>query len=108
MKTSLLIMVLLATVHSCKKTADNNVPACIVNAIAEANTNQMVDSVQKRQFHGKEVYLFINSKCCDMTSPVYDAQCNKLCDLGGFAGNMNCEGENFETASVYISTVWKK
>lgn len=101
-------MVLLAAAHSCKKTGEGSVPTCIANEIAAANGNQMVDSVQKRMFHGKEVYLFINSRCCDMTSPVYDAQCNKLCDLGGFAGNMNCEGENFESGSVYVSTVWKK
>jgi hypothetical protein len=102
------LMILLAAAHSCTKTDSNVVPNCIENAIVTANSNQMVDSVQKRMFKGKEVYLFINSQCCDMTSPVYDADCNKLCDLGGFIGNMNCEGENFDSGSVYISTVWKK
>jgi hypothetical protein len=108
MKTSLLIMVLLAAVHSCKKSESVDIPACMGARIAQFDSTISLDSVVKYRFHDKDVYLFNHSQCCDIGSPIYDSECNVICTMGGFIGNTNCEGENFESNAVLIGTVWRK
>lgn len=108
MKTTLLILVLLAAVHSCKKGDSVDMPACMAERIAEFDNTIALDSVVKYRFHNKDVYLFDHSQCCDIGAPIYDSECNVICTMGGFIGNTDCEGENFASNAVPISTVWRK
>ncbi|MDZ7604729.1 MAG: hypothetical protein U5K79_03875 [Cyclobacteriaceae bacterium] len=57
-------------------------------------------TVYRYKFQGQFVYVFNPGPCgADMISPVYDANCVEICGLGGFAGNMMCNGTNFSTAT---------
>lgn len=72
----------------------------------------MVGSVKEYEFQGKLVYAFEPdiSKIADGAITVKDANCNTLCNVGGFAGpkNNQCNGGNFFADAVLKRTVWEK
>jgi maltodextrin utilization protein YvdJ len=67
--------------------------------------------VSKGQFNGRMVYtvtVVVNATGRDVGYSVYDSDCNNICSLGGFGGNLTeCEGisfpDNFEDGEV----IWK-
>jgi hypothetical protein len=57
-------------------------------------------TVYRYKFQGRFVYVFNPGPCgADMISPVYDEDCVEICGLGGIAGNITCNGDNFSSAT---------
>lgn len=88
----------------------NGTPACINKAITEFSKRECRQglSVKEYTFQGKRVFVFDQSMCGnDMTSDVVDENCKPLGMLGGFAGNVKINGEDFSNA-LLVRTVWEK
>jgi len=64
--------------------------------------------VSAYEFQNKMVYLFEEGPCgADITTPVYDENCNKLGELGGFLGNIKIKGVNFSEA-IFKEIIWQQ
>jgi hypothetical protein len=114
MKQTLLSIIVLITlgITSCNKPdIEKNIPECIENLIVNFDKEQTCEegvNVKKYTFQEKIVYVFNPGECgADMTSEVFDSECNSLGLLGGLSGNTEINGEEFST-SIYVSTVWEK
>jgi hypothetical protein len=110
-RVSLFLLVVLFAV-SCTKvgTIEEGTPSCIEDKIVAFNKNSICDdaNVKAYEFLGETVYVFEEGSCgADLMSSVYDANCQKLGDIGGFSGNTSVNGVDFSHAS-YLHTVWEK
>ena len=64
-------------------------------------------NVKQYEFQAKRVYVFDPGSCgADMTSEVFDENCNSIGFLGGITGNTKINGEDFNSAK-YKSTIWQ-
>jgi hypothetical protein len=114
-KTSLLILSLVMTAISCRKSdIANDIPYCIHKEIADNrnSTDWMIGSVEEYSFQNKTVYAFVPDGriIADASTIIRDADCNTLCSVGGFGGpQVNiCNGENFFQQATLIRTIWTK
>ena len=65
-------------------------------------------SVYRYIFQGEYVYVFNPGNCgADMMSNVYGEECNLICGLGGIAGNMICNAENFSENTTDETLIWE-
>lgn len=99
--TTILAFVVLFSIISCERLdLKENVPDCIENKILEFSESSLCDqgaSVYRYVFQNKFVYVFYPGNCgADMMATVYDQDCNAICGLGGFTGNVMCEGVRFD------------
>lgn len=63
-------------------------------------------NVKEFLFQNGTVYVFDPGNCgADMTSEVINSDCQTLGYLGGFAGNILINSEDFSNAT-YVKTVW--
>jgi hypothetical protein len=111
MKTIIPTLFLLIGLSACKKNVSRiNAPSCIKNKIeaVQQSSTSYTTQVDEYTFKNMKVYVFREDGIADGMSPVYDENCNQVCELGGITGNITCMGENFVTTSVFIRTVWKK
>jgi hypothetical protein len=96
---------------SCSKSkVENQIPGCISYKIEVFKTSSMCADahVDRYLFQNKSVFVFEEGSCgADFSANVYDVNCQLLGSLGGFAGNLMINGENFSTA-IFEKTVWKK
>ena len=88
------------------------VPKCIEKKIKEFRKSWTTcDSgakVNRYEFQGMEVYVFGPGTCgADMSATVYDKQCNSLCSLGGFTGNIMCNGVVFADYATNKILIWE-
>lgn len=99
------------TLLSCEKShMENEIPECIESKISEFRNSLLSGedaNVTEYRFQRKRVFLFDPAMCCDMQSPVLDADCNYLGSLGGIAGNTIINGEDFSNAK-FIKLIWHK
>lgn len=92
---------------------DNDIPKCVRKKIRDFDGEvgfqcESGASVSKFLFNEREVYVFEPGNCgADMSSPVFDADCNELGSLGGFAGNLEIDGMIFHENAVLIERVWE-
>jgi uncharacterized protein DUF6970 len=115
MRLVLLSVLLVAVAAGCHNpNIASGIPKCIYREI-DQNSNKaewMTGSVKEYEFQGKLVYAFEpdNSKIADGATAIRDANCNTLCNVGGFAGprNNQCLGGNFFTDAIYKRTIWEK
>ena len=57
-------------------------------------------TVVKYNFQGGTIYVFNPGNCgADFTAAVVDQDCNDLCTLGGFGGNVVCNGDTISEAT---------
>lgn len=64
-------------------------------------------SIYRYKFQDEFVYVFGPGNCgADMMSDVYDEECNLICGLGGIAGNITCNGENFGQNATEEILIW--
>lgn len=89
-----------------------DVPECVEKKIKEFKDSDLTcDSganVIRYDFQGMQVYLFDPGNCgADMQAPIYDEQCNIICGLGGFAGNVMCNGVNFGENATNPTLIWE-
>jgi len=64
--------------------------------------------VKEYLFQNQTVFVFDQMKCgADMTSEVFDEDCNSIGYLGGISGNSKINGVDFSDAN-FVRTVWEK
>jgi len=120
MKAVILILFtsIVTFIPGCKKEPSTQVPAgtpaCVTAAI-EANKNNLnreIGSIDEYEFQGKTVYAFEpdNRMIADAATIINDANCARICSVGGFGGPANslCNGENFYQKAVLRRNIWKK
>ena len=109
---ALLLGILFLTI-SCQKTElKEPVPQCVEQLIDDFKNNDTFcetgKSVYRYYFQDMTVYVFNPGDCgADMMSEVYDENCNKLCSLGGIAGNFMCEDGNFWENATGETLIWQ-
>jgi hypothetical protein len=110
-KLLFLIAITVLTFNSCKKLdIAKGTPGCIESKIKDFSNNATCKdpNVKEYLFQNKNVYVFYQGSCgADLTSDVYDSDCNNMGYLGGIAGNTMINGEEFSNA-VFIKTTWEK
>ena len=89
-----------------------DVPGCIEDKIKEFKDDPLTcnsgASVYRFNFQGKIVYVFGPGNCTpDNVAPVYDEECKLLCGLGGFIGNLECNGERFDVNATNKTLIWE-
>ena len=100
-------------VTCCQKTVLNEeTPDCINHKIIEfknsSSSCETGKSVYRYVFQGTYVYVFNPGNCgADMMATVYDQECNVLCGLGGIAGNIMCNGEDFGKNATGETLIWE-
>jgi hypothetical protein len=114
MKSISLFFVLLFTLSNCQK---NELPSnersnCLDRKIIEYKNSDLPcetgKSIYRYTFQGKYVYVFNPGNCgADMMSDVYNENCDQICGLGGIAGNLMCNGENFWNEAIDETLIWK-
>lgn len=87
-------------------------PNCIEQKINAYKSSKILclsgKSAYRYTFQEKYVYVFNPGNCgADMMSEIYDADCNRICGLGGIAGNQICNGENFGENATDETIIWK-
>ncbi len=109
----ILFTALLFSIISCQKVElKEDTPACIQQKIIEfendVNFCETGKSVYRFKFQDQFVYVFNPGNCgADMMSDVYDQECNSICHLGGIAGNIMCNGENFSEKATDETLIWE-
>ena len=107
-KNIALILSLLLFITSCKK--EPKTPTCINSKVNEFKLTISCNigaNVKRYEFQAKRVYVFDPGTCgADMTSEVFDENCNSIGFLGGITGNTKINGEDFNSAK-YTSTIWQ-
>jgi hypothetical protein len=111
--TTLLFTLLVSA--SCRKNdIASGTPDCIYREIADnkGNPNWTVGSVEEYRFQNKLVYAFgpDNKIIADGATTIKTADCQSLCMVGGFGGQMinQCNGDNFFQSATLVRTIWKK
>jgi hypothetical protein len=116
MRQALLLFILLSLIVSACHNHDiaSGIPKCIYKEINtnSKSTDWMTGVVKEYEFQGKLVYAFEpdTRKIADGATTIKDANCNKLCNVGGFGGLAinQCNGDNFFKTAVYKRTIWEK
>ncbi|HWK59212.1 MAG TPA: hypothetical protein VNQ80_17850 [Parapedobacter sp.] len=109
MKRIAIISALLAvTVSSCSKKENlgDEIPICVRTMISELETDSNVrdgTTVTVYLFQNRHVYVHNIGN----VAFVYDKKCNMIGLLGGFAGNMEVNGEDFSNARL-IREIWRR
>ncbi len=112
-KISIFIASVVFLFTCCQKTELNkDTPECIKQKISEYKNSSAAcetgKSVYRYSFQGKDVYVFNPGDCgADMMSAVFGSDCNSICGLGGIAGNMMCNGENFYKNATDETLIWE-
>lgn len=64
--------------------------------------------VESVYFQGKVVYIFNPGNCgADMSTLVVDSDCHEVCSLGGFTGNVVCNGDSLYKEATNRQVVWR-
>jgi len=98
---------------SCDKVEINtSAPSCIDEKITSNQKNDLPcesgKSVYRYMFHDRYVYVFNPGDCgADMMADIYDEDCNRICGLGGIAGNLICEDIDFWEEATDETLIWK-
>ena len=108
------ILILILFFGSCQKKEVKleEESTCISQKIEAYKTSKLPcesgKSIYRYQFQGEYVYVFNPGNCgADMMSDVYDQNCDMICGLGGIAGNLICNNENFWENSTDETLIWK-
>ncbi|MDZ4824714.1 MAG: hypothetical protein SH856_14750 [Flavobacteriales bacterium] len=108
---AILLAIVVSSFTGCDKLdIASGTPRCVEKKIKDYNETSSCynASVQEYTFQGKTVYVFEPGTCsADMTSELIDSDCNTLGHLGGIAGNIQINGEEFSSAT-FIRKVWQK
>jgi hypothetical protein len=114
MKKNILLLLtalsMIGFVACSKLDIDKETPDCIKFKIETFNEEMACDSakVDLYTFLREDVYLFDAGACTpDTTMPVYNFDCVKLGELGGYK-NVTKISEKPWSQAVFVKTVWKK
>lgn len=112
-KMNFLIIVIGLMVVSCQPVELKEEPSdCLGLKIIEFENNTSLcesgKSLYRYKFQDDLVYVFNPGDCgSDMMSEVFDEDCNRICGLGGIAGNLMCNGENFWDEATDETLIWE-
>lgn len=107
---AVLILIVPFLLLSCSKDDDNtqhNYPDCLqseVDRILDVEPQPNRASIELYTYQDQDVYV-VHSNFPDDQASVYNAKCEVICSVGGFAGNENDTCEDWESAE-HIETVW--
>jgi hypothetical protein len=107
------LIILSIALSGCEKVdLEVNVPSCIEKEIKDfQKTSFACDSeaqVLRYDFQDSQVFVFKPGNCgADLPEKIYDSSCNLICSLGGFEGNIYCNGEIFLYIATNRTLVWK-
>lgn len=110
---NIIIAILIFAFANCQKNEVSiETPECIEQLILEFETDvnfcETGKSVYRYTFQDQFVYVFNPGDCgADMMSNVYDEECNLICSLGGIAGNIQCNDENFSGGATEGNLIWE-
>lgn len=113
MKIYLTILFSSIILLNCQKVELNEeVPSCMEKKINDyKNSNLPCEygkSIYRYKFQGEYVYVFNPGNCgADMMSDVFDEACNSICGLGGIAGNISCNGDDFGKTATNRTLIWE-
>ena len=109
-----LTIILILFFASCQKMEVNleEESACISQKIEAYKTSKLPcefgKSIYRYKFQGEYVYVFNPGNCgADMMSDIFDQNCNLICGLGGIAGNLICNNQNFWENSTDETLIWQ-
>ena len=109
----LLLLIFICNLLACQKLEiEEKVPVCIEDKIRDFKKSDFVCEggarVLRYNFQGQLVYVFEPGNCiADGGADVLDEGCNKICFLGGIAGNIICNEENFGQVATDDTLIWK-
>jgi hypothetical protein len=112
-KYTLLLLTALAVIGftACNKLEiDKDTPDCISFKIKDFNETGSCDSakVDLYTFLQEDAYLFDPGACTpDTTSAIFNFDCVKLGELGGYKNNTLISGKQWSGA-VFVKTIWTK
>ncbi len=111
-KNLIVILVLITIISSCTRLEiEKETPKCVKDEIVRFDKEQKCNDIRVDEyiFQGNTVYVFVIGSSCgaDMQSNVIDTACTSLGALGGLAGIVEINGENFNNA-VFTKTVRQK
>ena len=110
MKRILIIVAVTHVLIACSKKV--LIPSCLQDKIATYAKDSIpfVYQVDVYEFKGKKVYKLIENpkNHTDAGAAIIDEDCSQICYLGGIAGLVLCDSENFEQNAKKVKTVWKK
>lgn len=111
-KNLCILLFVLIVFSSCEKLdIAKDTPSCIEELIKDFDRAEACESgvnVKNYTFQNETVFVFDPGSCgADMTSEVFDAECNSLGFLGGIEGNTEINGEDFSNATL-VATTWER
>jgi hypothetical protein len=112
-RMNIIIAILILLISSCQQPEiKEETPECIEQKIQENKNNQTScesgKSVYRYLFNDRYVYFFNPGDCgADMMADVYDENCDRICGLGGIAGNLICEDVNFWEKASDETLIWE-
>lgn len=109
---NIMLFLVLSFIGCDKVEIKTSVPQCIneaINSYHKSNIScESGKSVYRYEFNDRYIYVFNPGNCgADMMAEVYDENCNRICGLGGFAGNLTCEGVNFWEEATDETLIWE-
>ena len=114
MRPLIIAFVLAGLITGCQKNIINveDEVGCIVQKIESYKASDLPcksgKSIYSYLFQGEIIYVFNPGDCgADMMSDVYDQECNLICGLGGIAGNLTCNNENFWEKATEETLIWE-
>ncbi len=114
MKNILKISLLLLCFNLFNSCSDDEVPSVVTTCVQDeidtfkAQQNNCNNaSVKAFTFKNTTVFAFQDGQCVsDGGTRVITAECNEFCYLGGLAGIVECQGEDFDNAEL-IEVLWE-
>ncbi len=104
----LLLSVFLVNATGCKSKSET--PTCIQEKIIEISSAEISNppaKIYQVKYNDVTVY-YVTSKCCDIPSALYDANCNKICSPdGGFTGKDDGKCTDFFDARTNEKLIWE-
>ena len=114
MRLLIIAFMLTGLITRCQKNVINldDEVGCIAQKIESYKTSELPcqsgKSIYQYKFQGAYVYVFNPGDCgADMMSDVYDQECNLICGLGGIAGNLTCNNDNFWEKATEETLIWE-
>ena len=109
---SIIFLIILHFISCDKVEIKTSAPLCIDEKINSWKKSDLPcesgKSVFRYKFNDRFVYVFDPGDCgADMMADVYDEECNRICGLGGIAGNLMCEGVNFWEVATDETKIWE-
>ena len=108
-----ILSIIIFSISACDKVElKEEVPGCMEKKINDYKSRNHPcssgKSVYRYKLQGEYVYVFNPGNCgADMMSDVLDEACNSICGLGGIAGNIICNGDDFGKTATEETLIWQ-